>query len=197
VIRVKIEGKMHRRTVWPGSTFWLICYLWLVLCQTGFSQEPDQKAPDPLTYLAFLRQVTALKPASSPILLNGEATNLRHLTVQEATGLTDQETEILNAVAADCEARISRIDETVRTLTFEARLRSLQSEGASEWLAQRLRDLDKQRDDIIRDQIRQLEAELGASRFEVLDAYVRSKKSAASFFLPVPPRGFPVLRFRR
>jgi hypothetical protein len=139
----------------------------------------------------------ALKSASSPILLNGEATTLKHLTVQEAVGLTDQETQVLNTFATDCEAKISRIDETVRTLTFEARLRSMESEGASELLVQRLRDLDKQRDDIVRDQIRQLETELGASRFEVLDAYVRSKKSPASFFPPVTPQGFPVVRYRR
>jgi hypothetical protein len=140
---------MDRRTVGLATTFWLICCI--CLCQTGLAQEPDQ---NPRTYLAFFRQVMALKSASSPILLNGEATTLKHLTVQEAVGLTDQETQVLNTFATDCEAKISRIDETVRTLTFEARLRSMESEGASELLVQRLRDLDKQRDDIVRDQIR-------------------------------------------
>jgi hypothetical protein len=190
VIRGKIEVKMHRPIVWAGSAFWSICFLWQGLCQTGFSQGTE--VPDPQTYLVFFREVKFLKLESDRILLNGVATTIKHITVPEATGLTDHETQILNAIAEDCEAKVGRIDEAVRALTLEALLNSLASDGASKPVAQRLRGLDNQRDDIVREQIQRLKAELGASRFEVLNAYIRSKKSGTPFFPLVGP--VPVLR---
>jgi len=177
---------MHRRTFWPGTTFWSICFLCQGICQIGLSQGTTTEVPDPRTYLAFFREVTALKSDSDGVLVNGVVTTIKRVTVQEAIGLTDPETQILNTRAEDCEAKIRSIDGAVRALTFEARLRSIQSEGAPEPLGQWLRGLENQRDEIVREQIQQLKSELGASRFEILDAYVRSKKSE-TFFPPVGP----------
>jgi hypothetical protein len=176
---------MQRRTA-----LWLICCFSHGLIQIGFSQEPQQPPPAPATYLAFLRQVLWLK--QQPVLLNGQPTALIYLTIQEYIGLNDPETQILNEVAADCEAKIRPIDESVRSATFEARLHSIQSEGSSEWLAQRLSGLNNQLDRIVRDQVQQLKHDLGDSRFEILDKYVRSKKDEKSFFPPVTSQ--PVVR---
>src|SRR5215471_21372579 len=134
---------MHRRT-----SFWLAFWL----CQAGFPQELGPGTPDPRTYLAFFREVSARKLESDQILLNGEATTLKRLTIQEGIGLTDPQTQALIAAAAECESRIGPISEKARALTFEARLRSVQSEDASEWLAQRLSALGKESDAVVLDQ---------------------------------------------
>ena len=100
-----------------------------------------------------------------PVLLNGQPTALIYLTIQEYIGLNDPETQILNEVAADCEAKIRPFDESVRSATFEARLHSIQSEGSSEWLAQRLSGLNNQLDRIVRDHVQQLKHDLGGFAF--------------------------------
>jgi hypothetical protein len=87
--------------------------------------------------------------------------------------------------------------QAVGLLTFEARLRAVESDGASAWLAERRKNLDSQRDEMVQDHIQQLKVELGDLRFEALDAYVRSRKTASNFFPPLSAQGGPIPVLKR
>jgi hypothetical protein len=179
---------MGGRVVPLVTALWLTWCFCPALCQTGL--------PDPAVYLSFFRQVVWLKQASSPVLVNGQASALRQPTMQETLGLTENEAQILSALAADCELKSRPLDAAVRLSTFEARLRSIESEGASTSVAQQ-KNLDRQRDEMVQQYIQQLKVEFGDSRFEALDAYVRSKRAASSFFPPVPAQGGALPRIVR
>src|SRR5215467_9845213 len=154
-----MDGRVFR------ITFWLTWSFSPVLCQTGLSQAPQRSLPDPAVYLSFFREVAQLKQMSGPVLLNGQASGLRRPTIQEALGLTEEEAQTLNALAADCELKSRRFDDGIRLSTFEARLLAIASEGASERLTQQRKNLESQRDEMVQDHIKQLKAEFGDSRF--------------------------------
>ena len=160
------------------TTFWLT---WCV-CPALMSQ---QSLSDPVFYLSFFGEVVWLKQAPGPVLLNGQASILRWPTIQEALGLTEEEAQILNALAADRELKSRRFDDGIRLSTFEARLLAIASEGASEKPSQQRKNLDTQRDEMVQHHIQELKAEFGDSRFAALDAFIRSKKTPR-FFPPLP-----------
>ena len=163
------------------TAFWLTWCFCPAPCQTGL--------PDRAVYRSFFMQVAQLKQAPGPVLINGQASGLRQPTIQETLGLTENEAQILSALAADCELKSRTLDGAVRLSTFEARLSSIESEGASTAAAQQRKNLERQRDEIVQDHIQQLKVEFGDSRFEALDAYVRSRRAGSSFFPPVPAQG--------
>jgi hypothetical protein len=165
------------------TAFWLTWCFYPALCQTGL--------PDPAVYRSFFREVAWLKQAPDPVLLNGHASDLRRPTIQEALGLTESEAQILNALAADCELKSRPLDDAVRLSTFEARLSSIESEGAPTAIQQQRKNLERRLDEIVQDHIQQLKVEFGDSRFEALDAYVRSRRTGASFFPPLTAQGGP------
>jgi hypothetical protein len=170
----------------------VLTVLWLAWCsfQSGFSQT--QNPPDPGVYLSFFRQVARLERVSGPVLVNGQPSDLRQPTVQETLGLTETEAQILSALAADCELKSRPLDSAARLSTFEARLLAIASEGgASTSGTQQRKNLDRQLDEMVGEHIQQLKAELGDSRFEAMDGYIRSKRTGASFFPPVPAQGGP------
>lgn len=147
-----------------------------------------QPAPDPATYEFFFRQVAQLKNVSGPVLLNGQTGSLTQLRPKDAIGLTDHESQLLNAVASDCDARIRSLDKAARPLIFEARLRLIESESPAPELTKQLKDLDNERTQTVLTHVQELRAAFGESRFKLLEAFVRSRKQAASFFPPVPAR---------
>lgn len=170
---------MGAGTVRIGVAFWLAGCFCRVLCQTSLSDAPPQQIPpDPVLYENFFRQVVQSRKVSGPVLLNGQASTLPQPTFQEAAGLTDQEAQVLSALAADCEAKTGPLHGAVGSLVFESRLQSAESGEVSGWLTQRLKDLDDRRDQIVLDHVRQLKAAFGDSRFQTLDAYVRSRQKA-------------------
>jgi hypothetical protein len=170
-------------------------------CSRGFCQS-GVEPPSPIhaqteRYEAFFRQVAELRNVSGPVTLingkpvesNGRLVEITLPKAQEAIGLTDQEANVLNAIASDCEASIREYDVSVRPLVFETRLQALASEDApSAAAAQLLMDLDNQRNQIVLDHVRRVKAAFGDLRFLVLDEWVRSRKQA-NFF---PPAGAPV-----
>ena len=167
------------------AAFWLTWYFCPALCQTGL--------PDRGVYRSFFRQVAQLKQVSDPVLINGQASGLRQPTIQETLGLTENEAQIVIALAVDCELKSRSLDGALRLSTFEARLSSIsiESEGASTAIAQQRKNLERQLDEIVQDHIQQLKVELGDSRFEALDAYVRSRRIGSNFFPPLPAQGGP------
>jgi hypothetical protein len=178
------------------TAFWLTWCFSPALYQTGLSQTPQQNLPDPAVYLSFFREVVWLKQKPDPVLLNGQASVLRWPTIQEALSLTEEEAQILNALAADCELKSRKFDDGTRRSTLDARLLAIASEGASEKPSQQRKNLDIQRDEMVQDHIQQLKAEFGDSRFEALDAYIRSRRAGSRFFPPLPAQGarIPVRR---
>jgi hypothetical protein len=150
-----------------------------------------QPAPEPSFYESFFRQVAALQNVSGPIALNGQPSGLTRPTPQDAIGLTDQESQALNALASDFEDGIRSLDSAFAPLVFEGRLRRIESDETSVWLAEKLKDLEDQRNHMVSRYMQRLRAAFGDSRFEALDAFVRSRKLTDSFF-PLVPQVRPV-----
>ena len=163
----------------------LICGLWHGLCQTGSTQS----APDATLYEKFFRQIVRfeeIKDALGTVVLNGQPTDLRQFTLRDATGLTDQESRVLNALASGCEDKLRSSYDRARPLIFAARLRLIESESDAQ-AAQQLKEFDDEQRQIVLAHVQQLKASFGDSRFNVLDAFVRSGKQLDSF-LPLPKK---------
>ena len=89
-----------------------------------------------------------------------------------AIAVTQEESENLHALASDCVTEIGLIDKVSKPLTFEARVRSIESNGTDLRLAKRFKELQDKRRQTILDHIDRLKALLGDSRFQTLDAFV-------------------------
>ena len=169
------------RTLRLAMAFGMIGCFWQGICQPGTSDLSQRNSPDPASFEPFFREVAQLKNLSGPVLLNGQPSKLPPPTAQNAIGLTDEESQILNAVASDCEAKIHLFDGSVRSLIFEARLQLIEADNAALPI-QQLQDLHRERNRILLTHIQQLRTAFGDSRFKMLDAYVRSRKPGDSFF---------------
>ena len=181
VILFATESEM-RSTLRLVMTSWLMGGCWYGICQLGSSQN----GADPTVYESFFRQVvrfSQLQSSLGAVPLNGQPANVRPYTLQDAIGLTDQEARVLNAVASGCEASIRSSDDAARPLIFAARLRLIESENAQ--AVQQLKEFDDERRQIVLAHVQQLKAAFGDSRFNALDAFVRSGKQIVSF-LPLP-----------
>jgi hypothetical protein len=164
-------------------TGWLMSGCWHGICQPGSSQN----APDPNVYESFFRQVVRfpqLQSSLGVVLLNGQPTDVRQYTLQDAIGLTDQESRVLKTIASGCEAKIRASDDAAGPLIFAARLRLIESENDAQ-AVQQLKEFGDEQRQIVLAHVQQLKASLEASRFNVLDAFVRSGKQLDSF-LPLP-----------
>jgi len=165
------------------------------LAQTGPSDVQRQPGlPDRAVYESFFRQVAQLAGGSdsTPILLNGEPSTLTRATPQARLGLTDQEAQVLNELATDCAAESLLLNDAVKRLTFERRLRVISSQEIPDRLTQSLRDLDESRARIVADHVQRLEAAFGAERFRTLNEYIRSRQKDANFFPALSDPNRPV-----
>ena len=166
-------------------TCWLMGGLWHGVCQPGSSQT----APGPTVYESFFQQVvhfSQLQNSLGVVSINGQPTDLRQYKLQDAIGLTDQEARVLSTVASSCGAKISSFYDAAKRLIFEARLRLVESESDPQ-ATQQLKELDDEHRQIVLAHVQQLKAAFGDSRFNGLDAFVRSGKQIESF-LPLPKR---------
>ncbi|HWB83974.1 MAG TPA: hypothetical protein VG675_07530 [Bryobacteraceae bacterium] len=154
-------------------------------CQLASTDSSQPKPSDPAVFESFFHQVEELQHQSGPLLLNGRPSNLRRPTVQVATGLTDEEARILDAIASDCQTKLTSFDVSVRPFVFEARLQLMEPESAPE-ATQKLKDVESERGQIVLRHVQQLKAAFGDSRFQIVDTYVRSRKSGNDFF-PLTP----------
>ncbi|MDR3703115.1 MAG: hypothetical protein P4L56_25950 [Candidatus Sulfopaludibacter sp.] len=154
-----------------------------------------QDRPDPAAYQQLFRQVVELKslgghPAARTMW---GGLPLKTPRLQEVIGLTDAEVEILNAAATDCMAKIAVFEKAMGPLVFESRLEIADTGKNSDELAQKLKDLDDQRDKMILAHVQELKSALPSGGFEILDAYVRAPADAKKSLLPDvdPPPGMP------
>ena len=166
-----------------ATVFGLIGCFYHGVCQDNVLDSPPRNSSDPTSFERFFQQVTHLKNVSGPVLLNGQPSQLTQPTPQNAIGLTDEESQVLNAIASDCEAKIRSLDASVRSSIFEARLQRIESEDVPLAVRQ-LKNYRDERAQIVLTHIQQLRVTLGDSRFKMLDTYVRSNVN--SFFPPVP-----------
>src|SRR5260370_772963 len=79
---------------------------------------------------------------------------------------------------------IRLLHEIVPTLIFESRLRFVESGDSSAWLRPRLTNLDNQISQIVSHHTQRLKVAFGDSRFQQLDAWVRSPQSQHCFVRP-------------
>jgi hypothetical protein len=157
-----------------------------VLCLMFGLCRGQQNVPDSAIYAAFFRQVAQLKSGAT-VLLNGENSGLVQPSVQESMGLTDRETEILQALATNCDSKTRTLDEAVRPAIFEARLQLIDSADKParvRLIQQRLNDFENRRNQIVRVCIDELRHAFSGPRFEVVQAYIWSRKNA-DFFPPI------------
>ncbi|MCU1234169.1 MAG: hypothetical protein JWP63_2136 [Candidatus Solibacter sp.] len=105
-------------------------------------------------------------------------------TLQDAIGLTDAEMKALNEAAADYAAKSLVFSEDLGRLVFEARLRSIESGDASEWLAQRRKEIGDRADQAVVQRLRQLQDALGEVSFQKLERYVHSDWAQHCFVEP-------------
>lgn len=91
------------------------------------SDSPPQQQPsfDIVMFSRFFGQVAELRPPTQMIHLNGQASDLKHPTLQEAIGLSDREAEVVTAAAVRCEEERSSIERSAGALTLSARLDSI------------------------------------------------------------------------
>jgi hypothetical protein len=104
------------------------------------------------------------------VLRNERSSSLTQPPIQDLIGLTDQEMRVVNDLASDCVAKIGPAP----------------TEGALQ-LVESGDDLQTSR--IVLEHVRQLNAALGASRFQTLDDWVRSPWAQHCFVTPcaLPP----------
>ena len=164
-------------------TCWLMGGLWHGVCQPGSSQT----APDPTVYESFFQQVVhfaELQNSLGVVSINGQPTDLRQYKLQDAIGLTDQEARVLSTVASDCGAKVRSFYDAAGPSIFDARVRLVESKSDPQ-ATQQLKELDDEHQQIVLAHVQQLKAAFGDSRFNTLDAFVRSGKQLLSF-LPLP-----------
>ena len=97
--------------------------------------------------------------------------------MQTDVGLSDPEMQTLREIAADCESKVEPLDRILMRLTFDSLMESIQfGQNASSPLQQRRQELYDQIDLVVHDHVAQLKTALGDSRFEKLDAFVRTQE---------------------
>ncbi len=161
-------------------------------CQSGLPDAaPQQAIASADVYEAFLSAVAVLyrTAARAPVVAGSGSQS----TPKDVIGLSDQEAQALNELAAECYSENQSLNGTVRRLTWEARMHAIGSGSVPKELSLQLRELDDQRRLMLVDHRQKLQAAFGDARFQTLDAFVRSREKAGVFF-PPDPTGRPVLK---
>jgi hypothetical protein len=177
-------------------TRWMapITYLFVTSLVVGQTTPdlPPQSLPDHEVYAAFfdhvwqLTAINVLKPGA-----NGEVVKVPLPSIQQAIGLTDRETALLNVISADYHSTVASIAETARPFVLDSRIQQIETGKVSEPLRRALQELEGRRIEMIFVHIRQLRESLGPGRFQVVDGYARGPESRnwtrLPSLLPVPP----------
>jgi len=157
----------------------------LIACR-GFCQISATEATiQPTRQEDLLRAIEVF--VAYPIPNSAVANGPEKPPAQAALGLTDQDVQILKAVAQDYRTKNDLVLAALRPLKMESLLQTLDSGQVSEGVARRIRDLQNEHSKMISDQIRKLEVALGISRLDALAEVVRSGKWAALFGPTVQP----------
>jgi hypothetical protein len=160
-------------------------FMWCLgpgLSQTGDSNvSGGREVADVRMYQSFFRQVSQLKRASEPVLLNGNPSSLVQMRLEDI-GLTEGEQRLLSEISADCDIRSREIDDALKPLVFEGRMQALESEHPDESIVKQLAEVSGSRDQMVRFYIEKLKSGLGVSHFEMLDGFIRARRNDALFF---------------
>lgn len=161
---------------------YLIACGFIACLWNGFAQEPN--ATGPLVYESFFREVAQLQRL-------GQNGGPPRIAPQQAIGLTDQESRVLDDEAFACEADSAALDKSLAPLVLESRLMAIESGQASDWLEKQMGLLRTKREQMTEAHIEKLRRALGEERFLLVDSFVHRTKMGNSFF--PPPPGTPVL----
>jgi hypothetical protein len=150
------------------------------LASVALSQTAPPADSD-ATYGSFLWAVVAQK------------TDLRRPSPGEAIGLTEAEAQVLSDVAEEWASKGRGYFAAERSLRREAFFQSIEAEELpakvveqrAKKLAERLSNLQGERARAIQEQVQKLRASLGAERFQLIEAFIRSKAPTGGFF-PAP-----------
>jgi hypothetical protein len=151
------------------------------LCQTNAAEATIQ----PSRQEDLLRAIGAFVSLAIPG--SAAANGPEKPAAQEALGLTDQEVQILKAVAKDYQTKNELFLAALGPLKMESLLQSLDAGLVAEGVARSIRDLQNEHSKMVSDQIRKLEVALGTSRVDALAEVVRSGKWAGLFGPTVQP----------
>jgi len=154
-----------------------------LLVTLAFSQgSVDLEATSARAYEEFFKQVVALQNLSEhpeKVLLGprAQAEGYRVVApkIQDLIGISDRETELLQATARACVSEIKDLPDHF-PVVFEARMEEIESGRTSEAVARQITEIAQRRTTLILGYIRRLRSNFGAEHFEVLDGYVRSSK---------------------
>jgi len=145
------------------------------LCQTNGADPVVQQGQQEDLLRAI--GVFVSYPIQDPVVANGP----EKPPPQDTLGLTDQEAQVLKTVAKDYQTKKELFVAAVGPLRMESLFQTLDSGRVSVGVAQRIRDLQNEYAKVVSALIRRLEGALGTSRFDALDALVRSGNWPAPF----------------
>jgi hypothetical protein len=150
---------------------------------------PGETAIDSTVYLSFFKEA-AHQAVESHVVekVNGEDVDAVQPSIQDAMDITSMEGASIVKLAAGCEDEIISLEKNASALIFESRLRAANEEKPTGDLANRLKELDDMRIQIVLDHVQRLKGSLGAERFKVIEDYIRSHANAGSFFPGNGPR---------
>ena len=109
-------------------------------------------------------------------------------TIQAALGLTDQEMQSLNVIAADCESRVSAIRQSGSHLIFDARLEAIETGQTPVKAMQQLKEMDVRIGRLMEQSTQQLKSALGEAAFQKLDGWLRAGGANQCFVAPCAAR---------
>lgn len=160
------------------------------LLALGQGVLPQQTSIDPATYESFLRAVAQLPSAillGKQITLNGQTTNLAPPALEDSVGITVEEAVLLRSIAVDYEAKSSAIEKALSPLLMELRLAALAEQAPSELIIHRYEELNRERAQLVLDQIQQLKIAFPMERFQLIERFIESRRNFGSFFPLSPP----------
>ncbi len=133
-----------------------------------------QSTDDSAMYLQFFHEAAhrAEVPPGQPVSGTSPATYVDP-TMEDTLGITSDEGRPLVKIALQCETDVWNLDASMRTLIFESRLELAESDKVSEAVAERLKELEAKRVQIVLNSAQEMKAALG-DRFKPVDDYIRT-----------------------
>jgi hypothetical protein len=151
-----------------------------VVCQTESSTLLSHGPTLELSaYARFFSEVAALRAPTEPVYLNGQLSRLRYPALQESVGFSDSEAEYVQNAAVACERDLRTIERSGRAVTLTARLDSVDSQTAEK--ATQFGALLLRRNEVIRSAVEDLKAQVGSTRFSVLERFLTNRLSKPRF----------------
>jgi hypothetical protein len=168
----------------------IIAGLFAALALAAQAVDP---APGPDVYRVFFQEALANKDSTTgtvPVVVNGQATELTSISIQDAIGITDREAQSVVEASTGCEAEITSLENAARAMVFESRLRAANEEKPGD-VEDRLKALDVKRLEIIMEHVQRMKVSLGVERFMRVDDFIRAHATGSFFPSTYPPGTFP------